>query len=192
MSAIFKKDMEEQLLDDITQVGLKRDKVAFSRLFDHYVPLIRAFTLSAHPGANLLANEISQEVMLKVWRKAHTFRPEAASLNTWIYTLARNSRIDYLRKHGRHQSNIDSEAVYHNLTDDDAPGPFQAAQQQKEKERIHALLESLPPEQRTVLVKIYMEGKKHSEIAKELEMPLGTVKSRVRLALKKLASSYTQ
>ncbi len=191
MTTMAVKNEEEALLLAIERVASARDKDAFTRLFDHYVPLIKAFTLSAYPGANLLAAEIAQDVMLKIWRKAHTFKPEAASLNTWVYTLARNSRIDYFRKNGKHQSSIDPESVYADLCDD-APGPFELAQQHKEKSHLHTTLKALPKEQQAVLIKVYIDGKNHREAAKELGLPLGTVKSRIRLALQKLTHAYRQ
>ena len=186
MTSTQAQERQEQLAEDIRAVAEHRDRDAFTRLFDHFVPLIKAFTLAAHPGSNILASEVAQDVMIKVWKKAHTYKPEAAAVSTWIFALSRNARIDYLRKHGRHQSDILPEFIYDDL-EDDGPGPFQLALQRRNEELVRNMLRGLPEDQREVLAKVYMEGKTHAEVALELNLPLGTVKSRVRLALKKLA-----
>lgn len=188
MTAEAKQAVQKQLAEDLLSVAEKRDRVAFERLFDHFVPLVRAFSLSAQPGATLLADEVAQEVMIKVWNKAHTYKPECASVNTWVFTLARNARIDYFRKNSRHESDIDPENVWATLEDESAD-PFLAAQQKRSEELISSELESLPNDQQQALQMVYMEGKTHKEVAEELKLPLGTVKSRVRLALRKLAIS---
>lgn len=179
---------QQRLIDDMRAVACERDRAAFERLFDHFVPQLRAFSLAAQPGASLLADEIAQEVMIKVWNKAHTYNPEFASVGTWIFTLARNARIDYFRKNGRYESDIDPADLWLDVEDEQVD-PFQIAQQKRSEEIIARELAELPGEQRQVLQKVYMEGKTHSEVAEELQLPLGTVKSRVRLALKKLAIS---
>ena len=173
-------------LHDISLVANERDREAFARLFDYYAPRIRSFSLKAMPGANLMADEIVQEVMIKLWQKAHTYNPDAAALSTWIFTLARNARIDYLRKHGRHQSDIDPDSVFGELEDEKAD-PFLAAQAKNSQQIIRQGLRELPADQTQVLAKIYLEGKSHQETSNELGLPLGTVKSRVRLALQRLA-----
>ncbi|RNF50558.1 sigma-70 family RNA polymerase sigma factor [Marinomonas hwangdonensis] len=176
---------DEQRLTDISAIAERRDQAALSRLFDHYVPKIRSFCLAAQPGANLMADDIAQEVMIRIWNKAHTYKPESASLNTWVFTLARNARIDYLRKNSRHQSDIDPEYLWQNIVDENAD-PFKDAQHKRDQERIQQGLNKLPPDQKEVLLKVYLEGKTHKEAAEELSLPLGTIKSRVRLALHKL------
>lgn len=167
------------------RVAGDRDKQAFSELFDHFAPLIRAYSFAREPGATLVADDLAQEVMIKVWNKAHTYKPEVAAVSTWIFTLARNSRIDYLRRNGRLSTDIDPTDLFENL-EDEGPDPFQVAQQQKAEQRVRYGLKQLPVEQSQVLAKVYLEGKSHQETADELSLPLGTVKSRVRLALQKL------
>ncbi|NLQ18855.1 sigma-70 family RNA polymerase sigma factor [Marinomonas sp. M1K-6] len=177
--------IDEKRLADLFAVAEHRDQAALGRLFDHYVPKVRSFCLAAQPGANLMADDIAQEVMIRIWNKAHTYKPESASLNTWVFTLARNARIDYLRKNSRHQSDIDPEYLWQNVIDENAD-PFKDAQQKRDQERIQQGLDKLPPDQKQVLSKVYLEGKTHKEAAEELSLPLGTIKSRVRLALHKL------
>lgn len=188
LTAEAKQAVQQQLVGDLLAVARERDRAAFERLFDHFVPLVRAFSLSAQPGAKLLADEVAQEVMIKIWNKAHTYKPEFASVNTWVFTLARNARIDYFRKNNRHESDVDPENVWATLEDDSAD-PFQAAQQKRSEELIASELKALPDDQQRALHMVYMEGKTHKEVAEELKLPLGTVKSRVRLALRKLAMS---
>jgi len=169
----------------ITEVAENRDKAAFARLFDHYAPLIRAYSLAREPAADLVADELVQEVMTRVWLKAAKYNPRLANLNTWIFTLARNCRIDYLRRNSRYATEIDPTDIFNDM-EDEGPGPFQLVQQSRVEENIRAGLKQLPREQSEILTKVYLEGKSHQQTSDELKLPLGTVKSRVRLALKKL------
>ena len=169
----------------MSRVANERDKSAFAELFDHYAPQIRAYSLAREPGANLVADELVQEVMTRVWLKAGKYNASLANLNTWIFTLARNCRIDYLRRNGRYVSEIDPTDIFNEM-EDEGPGPFQLAQQSRAEASIREGLKQLPREQSEVLTKVYLEGKSHQQASEELKLPLGTVKSRVRLALKKL------
>lgn len=186
MSLTEAKIAEKKALNEYLHlVASNRDMMAFRKLFDHFAPLIRSYSLAREPGANLVADDLAQEVMLKVWEKATYYTPEKASLSTWIFILARNCRIDYLRKNGRYVSEIDPTDIFDSIVDE-SPGPFQAAHDQKVSTALHKGLELLPNEQTVVLRKVYMEGKSHQQVSDELELPLGTVKSRIRLAVKKL------
>ncbi len=187
-SAEVRQEEQLRLAEYMRAVGHDRDRQAFEKLFDHFVPLLRSFSLAAHPGATLLADEVAQEVMIKVWQKAHTYNAEMANVSTWVFTLARNSRIDYLRKNSRHESDIDPTNLWGDIVDENAD-PFKSAQQKRSEEVISRELQALPDEQQTALRKVYLEGKTHKQVAEELKLPLGTVKSRVRLALRKLAIS---
>ncbi|MFT5659106.1 MAG: RNA polymerase sigma factor (sigma-70 family) [Gammaproteobacteria bacterium] len=173
------------LKDCINKVATHRDKAAFAQLFDHYAPSIRAYSLAREPGADLVADELTQEVMIRVWLKAGSYNSHLANVNTWIFTLARNCRIDYLRRNGRFVSYIDPTQIFDNL-EDESPDPFQLVHQDRLEENIKTGLEKLPQEQSEILRKVYLEGKSHQQTSEELKLPLGTVKSRVRLALKKL------
>jgi len=178
-------DLTAQLKNCIDKVANERDKDAFSVLFDHYAPQIRAYSLAREPGANLVADELAQEVMIRVWIKAGTYNSKLANVNTWIFTLARNCRIDYLRRNGRFVSEIDPTEIFNNI-EDEAPSPFQLAHQSRLEDNIKAGLQKLPKEQAEILAKVYLEGKSHQQTSEEMKLPLGTVKSRVRLAVKKL------
>ncbi|MFD1382763.1 sigma-70 family RNA polymerase sigma factor [Rhodanobacter aciditrophus] len=186
MNTVSDTTIETSLLTDIERVANNRDTQALTRLFDHYAPRVRAFCLASHPGSNLMADDIAQEVMIRLWNKAHLYNPSSASLNTWVFTIARNARIDYMRKNGRYQSDIDPESFWSEMVDESAD-PFREAQQKRDETRIREGLMQLPSDQRQVLSKVYLEGKSHSEASEELGLPLGTVKSRVRLALNKLS-----
>ena len=178
-------ELTAQLRDCIARVANQRDKAAFSTLFDHYAPLIRAYSLAREPGADLVADELAQEVMIRVWLKAGTYNSQLANTNTWIFTLARNCRIDYLRRNGRFVSDIDPTEIFNDM-EDESPSPFQLTHQSRLEENIRTGLEKLPREQSEILAKVYQDGKSHQQTSEELKLPLGTVKSRVRLAIKKL------
>ena len=184
----YKKSPEDKLTAlkaCLTRVAQDRDREAFAQLFDHYAPLIRAYSLAREPGADLVADELVQEVLSRVWLKADKYNDQLANLNTWIFTLARNCRIDYLRRNSRYATEIDPTDIFNDI-EDEGPGPFQQVQQTRAEESIRTGLKQLPREQAEILTKVYLEGKTHQQTSDELKLPLGTVKSRVRLALKKL------
>ena len=169
----------------IRKVAQSQDRAEFKRLFDHYAPLIKAFLskgISSYADRSL-AEEMTQEVMIKVWNKAASFNSSKASVNTWIFTIARNTRIDFIRRNGRADRTIDIEDIWHEA---DSPEPVVELQQRRVETMIRNAMSTLPEEQALVLEKAFMESKSHNEIAEELNLPLGTVKSRIRLALSKL------
>jgi len=178
-------DRMASLQSCMRKVAEDRDKAAFAELFDHYAPLIRAYSLAREPAADLVADELVQEVMMRIWLKASKYNARLSNLNTWVFTLARNCRIDYLRRNSRFVSEIDPTEMFNNI-EDETPGPFQLVQQNRAQDNIRAGLEKLPQAQSEILTKVYLEGKSHQQTSEELKLPLGTVKSRVRLALKKL------
>lgn len=170
----------------LTVVGADQDRRAFARIFEHFAPLVKGFCLSK-PVPNQppnLAEELVQEVMIKIWQKASSFDPSKASASTWIFTLARNCRIDLLRRSNRHIAQpLESEDIW--ATEDEAT-PVSHLQKARDSSVLQEACEHLPPEQLHVIKKVFVEGKTHMETAEELSLPLGTVKSRVRLGLKKL------
>ncbi len=169
----------------IRKVAQQQDREEFKKLFDHYAPMIKAFLtkgISSYADRSL-AEEMTQEVMFKVWNKADSFNPAKASVNTWIFTIARNTRIDFIRRNGRADRTIDIEDIWHEA---DSPEPVVELRQRRVETMIRHAMTTLPEEQALVLEKAFMESKSHNEIAEELALPLGTVKSRIRLALSKL------
>lgn len=188
-SAVSANDKWQHLL---SRVARHQDRQAFSQLFQHFAPLIKAFAMAnpySHNPAQF-ADELIQEVMLKIWQKADSYDAGAAGVSTWVFTIARNCRIDMIRKLSRHDYPLESDEFF-DMEDENIPAPFQAVYQRNLERDIRACCAALPHEQAQIICKIYMEGKSHSEVADELDLPLGTVKSRVRLALDKLKIMVT-
>ena len=156
-----------------------RDEAAFGRLFGHFAPRVKAFLMRS--GADsALAEECAQETMAALWHKAHLFDPARASVATWIFTIARNRRIDALRRARRPEP----EAL--SWGPEPEPDQADALALQQESEQLGAALDALPEKQRVLIEKAYFGDLTHSEIAAETGLPLGTIKSRIRLALDRL------
>jgi len=165
----------------------KGDKAAFSALFAHFGPLIKGMFLRASQPviSDAIAEELVQEVMLKVWQKAYTYDVKKARASTWIFTIARNCRIDlFYRKQNETAPSIDTEDIWNTLESDDCP--VDELQRMRSQRQVRGSVEQLPAEQQDVVKRVYMESKSHQQVAEELGLPLGTVKSRIRLALQKL------
>ena len=183
----------------LLQIASHGDQSAFQQLFNKFAPLIKAFAARQPVSSELtssIGEELVQETMVKVWQKAASFNPEKASASTWIFTIARNTRIDLLRKNTRHyknrqlnDSNEDSFDIDDIWIENDKEDVFNQLARQRNSEMLHTSMKQLPEEQAFILKKVYLEDKSHTEIAEELNLPLGTVKSRVRLALSKLRLS---
>ena len=167
----------------LTLIADNEDRAAFTRLFRHFAPLIKAFALSGSSLSAAHADELVQEVMLKVWQKAGAFNPEKAAASTWVYTIARNCRTDMFRRLQKFDTPLSAEDF---SPDQEGEEPFAVLQSRRSGDRIRELMDQLPSDQAQILAKVYMEGKSHAEAAGELDLPLGTVKSRVRLAIQKL------
>lgn len=168
-------------------IGKKADRAAYTRLFRHFAPLIKAFALSGSALSATHADELVQEVMLKVWQKAAAFNPEKAAASTWVYTIARNCRTDMFRRLQKFDTPLAAEDFGPDQADEE---PFVQLQNKRSAERIREMMGDLPADQTQILAKVYMEGKSHAEAAAELDLPLGTVKSRVRLAVQKLQVQF--
>lgn len=167
----------------VVRIAEYRDRAAFGKFFAHFAPLIKAFALSGSSLSAAHADELVQEVMLKVWQKAAGFNPEKAAASTWVYTIARNCRTDMFRRLQKFDTRLEAEDIGFELESDE---PTMALHASRGALRVRELLKDLPQDQAQILAKVYMEGKSHSETAAELGLPLGTVKSRVRLAIQKL------
>ena len=167
----------------LTLIAQNEDRAAFTRLFRHFAPLIKAFALSGSNMSATHADELVQETMIKVWQKAGGFNPEKAAASTWVYTIARNCRTDMFRRLQKFDTPLAADDV---SPDQESEEPFSQLQSRRSREKVREMMKDLPPDQAQILAKVYMEGKSHAEAAGELDLPLGTVKSRVRLALQKL------
>lgn len=168
----------------LAAVAESRDPQAFSRLFQFYAPRIKTYLckLGAEHG---MAEELAQEAMLVVWRKADAFDPAKASAGTWIFAIARNLRIDRLRREKRPEfDEADPEFVA-----DPAPMADDVLATDQSDRRVRAALALLPPEQAEVVNLSFYEDTPHAEIAARLAIPLGTVKSRLRLAMKRIRAA---
>lgn len=159
------------------------DRQAFAVLFAYFAPRLKGFLLRANITGSL-AEEIVQETMLAVWQKASYFDPVRAGVSTWIFTIARNQRIDRLRRD--RERPIGSDAYEEQL--DEAPSAEAMIVADEEADRLRQALTTLSAEQALILRLSFFLEKPHAEIARELGIPLGTVKSRVRLAMGHLRS----
>ena len=176
------KDKELTYL--ISRIANHKDKSAFSELFMLVGPRIKGYLMKLG-SSDIVAEDLLQEVMLIVWRKSESFDRAKAAVSTWLFTIARNKRIDMLRKEIRPQLDPLDPMLTPNQEEsaDDVYGSNQVSL------KITNAIDQLPDDQAVLIKMTYYEEKSHSIIAKELKIPLGTVKSRIRLAsarLKKL------
>ncbi|MEM6461098.1 MAG: sigma-70 family RNA polymerase sigma factor [Pseudomonadota bacterium] len=165
----------------IADVASSKDRKAFEALFLIFGPKVKGMMLSSG-ASNDLAEDMMQEVMLTVWRKAALYSAGRGSVATWIFTIARNARIDRLRRQPV-QPYVDVETVSIACEAPDAETRVIGSQNE---ERVREALELLPEEQKTVIELAFLKFMPQSEIAAKLDLPIGTVKSRTRLAYKKL------
>lgn len=164
----------------ILAIAASGDRAAFARLFETFAPLIKGYLKrSGCPDGE--AEEFAQETLLTVWRKAGQFDPARASGATWIYTIARNLRIDGLRR--RPASPLPPQEDL-----DDSPSPLEALVNADAVDRLKVALTKLPPEQALLVRAAFEEHHAHAALAARFDLPLGTVKSRLRRALMRLRS----
>jgi len=169
------------MADLLHRVAASGDIEAFRKLFQSYAPRVKAYMMRQGADANT-AEELAQETLLTVWRKASLYSGDKGSATTWIYTIARNLRVDRLRKETAWQplpASVEEQAS-------SDPAPDEQLAEAERRERVQRALRELPGDQSEVVVLSYIEGLSHSEIADRLGLPLGTVKSRMRLAYQKI------
>jgi RNA polymerase sigma-70 factor (ECF subfamily) len=172
---------DDELTLSVELIGKNQDKLAFNNIFRYFAPRLKSFLIKAG-STDSQAEEVIQEVMIAVWTKSSTYDSSKSSVSTWIYTIARNKRIDKIRKEKRH---------YLSESDEGLEIPVDSTQ---EKEIFSAqisnslknYMSNLPEEQSKLLKLSYFYNKTHADISEELKIPLGTVKSRIRLALTKM------
>ncbi|QJF53066.1 sigma-70 family RNA polymerase sigma factor [Roseobacter ponti] len=175
------KDGSARMLwvEHMVRIRDDRDRRAFAEVFEHFAPRVKGFLMRTGTDASL-AEECTQDVMASLWHKAHQFDPARASVATWIFTIARNRKIDLLRRQRRPEPE--------DLTwgPEAEPDQEDVLNLQQETELLGAALAKLPEPQRELIEKAYFGDLTHSEIAAETGLPLGTIKSRIRLALDRL------
>lgn len=167
----------------LARVAETDDKAAFRAIYQHFAPRIKAYAINQ--GFSQHAEVLVQEVMTSVWRNADKYSSSLASVSTWIFTITRNQRIDILRKLNRTRAEIviETEDLWQIPTEDTTICSIQNLSTEK---FVKSAIDKLPEEQMIALRKVYYEGKTHEEVAEELNIPLGTVKGRLRLSLQKL------
>ncbi|MEM7178175.1 MAG: sigma-70 family RNA polymerase sigma factor [Pseudomonadota bacterium] len=168
-------------------IGSVQDRTAFTELFHRYAGRIKAFLIRS--GASWgEAEEAAQEVMVTIWRKAAMFDPAKAGASTWIYTIARNKRIDLLRR-ARRPEGLADEPI---LQGDPVESPEADVAAIGRDALIREAIQALPADQKLVINLAFFSGLTHAEIATALDVPLGTVKSRLRLSFGKLREELGQ
>lgn len=171
----------DEFADLVDRVARLRDREAFARLFDHFAPRINAYLLRLGTD-NGSAEELAQEVMVTLWRKAELFDRTKSSVATWLFRIARNRRIDALRRD--RQASLDAEdPMLQPAAPEEADDVIDA---QRREEKIRVAMEVLPAEQIELIRLAFFLGLSHSQIADRTGLPLGTVKSRIRLAFARL------
>lgn len=165
----------------VQAVARDRDKTAFAALFNHFAPRLKTYVMRLGASA-ATADELVQETMLTLWRRADSFDPRQANASTWIFTIARNKRIDALRRENRPELDPSDPA----FTVAPVPAADETIAAGESEQMLRQAIGQLPQEQAELLRICYYGDKSHRQIALELGLPLGTVKSRLRLALGRL------
>ncbi|MDX2233431.1 MAG: sigma-70 family RNA polymerase sigma factor [Hyphomonadaceae bacterium] len=181
-SAIQSPD-RERFADLMGAIAARQDRAAFAELFAYFAPRVKAYMLRLGAGS-ALAEELAQEVMITVWRKAALFDRRQASVSTWIFRVARNRRIDAARR--AKNANFDQEDPI--LLPEAPDAPDDAVSSGQRERQVREALTTLPAEQVDLLKQAFYDGLSHRDIAEKTGIPLGTVKSRIRLAFGRLRS----
>jgi RNA polymerase sigma factor (sigma-70 family) len=178
------ENTEAQWVANMAAIAQDQNRKAFAEIFRHFVPRVKGFLIKS--GANTsLAEECMQDVMATLWRKAHMYDPSRASVTTWIFKIAHNRKIDLLRRYARPEP---EELPW---GPEQAPNPADMIALQQDTTRLAEALATLPAKQRELIKHAYFGDLSHSEISVETGLPIGTVKSRIRLALERLRHSMT-
>ena len=169
------------MADLLQRIAERADPAAFRELYEAYGPRVKAYMMRKGADAGT-AEDLAQETLLTVWRKAALYAGDKGSMTTWVFAIARNLRIDKLRREVPWQELPEGRLAEASSE----PLPDEAVAEKERQERVQAALAELPPEQKEVVSLAYLEGLSHSEIAERLALPLGTVKSRMRIAYQKI------
>ena len=174
-----KKQTEAHWVTCMRLIETEKDKQAFSDLFAHFAPRVKAFLMKSG-AAESLAEECTQDVMATLWTKAHMFDASRASASTWVFTIARNKKIDAIRKMRR------PEPEELSWGPEAEPDQADVLSMRQEGDQLIKAIKALPEKQRDLIEQAYFKELSHSEIAEATGLPLGTIKSRIRLALDRL------
>ena len=177
----MKTKEKNPFIESMALMAEKKDMASFKKIFDYFGPRLKSF-LMASGTEESIAEEVIQETMAIVWTKASYYKPELASPSTWIYTIARNKKIDILGKSRK--------AILENIETAVLPPVLPQLEENIDHEQrfyiLNKYLEELPKAQLEILKMNFIEEKSHSEIAEITNIPLGTIKSRIRLAMEKI------
>jgi RNA polymerase sigma-70 factor (ECF subfamily) len=169
------------MADLLQRIAERADPAAFREFYEAYGPRVKAYMMRKGADAGT-AEDLAQETLLTVWRKAALYAGDKGSMTTWVFAIARNLRIDRLRREVPWQQLPEGRLAEASSE----PMPDEAMAEKERQQRVQAALAELPPEQKDVVSLAYLEGLSHSEIAERLGLPLGTVKSRMRIAYQKI------
>ncbi|MDE1153480.1 MAG: sigma-70 family RNA polymerase sigma factor [Micavibrio sp.] len=170
----------------LERVGAARDKDAFVALFNYFAPRVKSYMLK-QGASESAAEEIVQNTFITVWEKAKSYNPKKSAASTWIFTVARNKRIDALRRDKFVEVNSDDPAI-EAAAAEGAETPYA---DESEVDRLTTAMAALPPEQAELVRMAFFDDKSHADISAEKKIPLGTVKSRLRLAMDKLRGALS-
>ena len=176
---------DDAFSDLVAAVAERRDKAAFTQLFDHFAPRVKAYLLRLGTDSGA-AEELTQEVMVTLWRKAALFDHSKSSVGTWLFRIARNRRIDQIRRSRGETLDEDDPMLLPASLD----GPDEIFDARRLEIRMQAALDGLPDEQAQLVRLAFFDSLSHSEIAERTGLPLGTVKSRIRLAFARLRRNF--
>ena len=169
-----------ELLKLMAKIQTDRDEIAFSKIFDFIAPKINSYFIQNRLSRDT-SEELTQEVMSAVWSKADLYNPSKSALSTWIFTIARNKKIDFLRKNSK--INFNEDDIREILYEENTEGGIDI---NEIKDQVSRINQELNKDQQKIIKMNFFENKSHKKIAEELEIPLGTVKSRIRHTLIKM------
>lgn len=182
--------MSNQVSDEMLLTGiLQGDKLALEQFYDRYERMVYSFAYRCTSDP-LGAEEITQDVFLKLWRTTVKYDPKEGKVSTWLLMMTRNASIDYHRRQRRHQGQSAADEVL-TVVPDASPGPDSLAELSDLRESVKSAMDTLPTDQKQVVEEMYFQGRTQQEIADALGISVGTVKSRVRLAMQKLRQQFT-
>lgn len=183
------REKEKNFKGLMLRVAENQDKDAFSMIFAYFAPRLKSYFLKSGLTADI-ADDLVQKTMITIWQKARQYNAAKAALSTWIFTIARNKRIDFLRQQTLPALDIDGPAAA--AVSDESATALTQLEKTHDEEKLAKAITSLPVEQSDLLRRAFFEGKSHIKIAQETALPLGTIKSRLRLALEKLRKKMTE